>query len=575
MPGRLFTASRDGKIPHNNTHLSLLGTLRVPKITTLSVDGGSVSEVTTVYDSTTGTLQNSIDTLAQSSVSTSSPGTAIISITDNITLTDLDFRPLANKFNKIVLRGERTVLLSDAVTAVNPYKVGDFGFASTKGWLHPDVATALTPSEYAGKVLYNDTNGYYFAVVDNDANTLQATAPEVSDKGFLETWAPGAYYGPDERDPFVIGDTIVVLDPANTLTCSEPVVLSTARGQTIEFEELSIVLRATCDIRSGERNENRLIFRGCVFDVNITPYGFTGPISAPGTLEGCSVTSADYEGPLAEIHTNADQRRHLIRSYFSGGSIASGDYAGGAVRRLNIHGCHFSSTFSIRWRENDQSMDVAVFISELSGTWQAVMPGHFSAIGCSFGSASTSYRQFETRNTTVDLFQCAFYHNQNTSNRYPLEFISSRAYIGWGSMALNGYSILAKNSNVTLYRVAIDGENTATQGIICSEGTNLWVDSATTFSNFTTTAIVMQRLSKLTTTVSDMGSGNGAGIVLQTGSSAVFDQEPAATFSTVASDNIAIGDNASISFATLNGAAAAVANDFGTASPQMCFAVIE
>lgn len=366
------------------------------------------------------------------------------------------------------------------------------------------------------------------------------------------------YYGKN-RSSFKVGDSLQLFTPSPTITVDDACTLTTIEGGEVEFERLNINLVDKANIIS---KASRLIFKGCIIDrddVNASGENLEeGPITAIVTLSGCiSTNTAEDSGCFTPSIDRISEQVRILNSKFSGGTLFNTNYFGGS--NLLIAGSYLETY-----------------------------------ITCSFGKCHITHSRYTAGGGNFDISvdinidQCTF-DNRITLRRNQVYILDT---------SIGGLFLIRANctlSNTTIEGSDVNGQLTARASTIdvvtaptitCNPAalygvhltnSKMHIDSQINVNGSTSAAFYLQHNSSLSFRGASNASNltnTGNGIVLLSGSNLTYTNTPyTGTFSSGAGTAVKVGDNAATSFATITTGLAADVNDYGTASPQMCFAV--
>jgi hypothetical protein len=565
---------------------TLVKTTNAEVVTSLTVDGAPVvgltpvvadSETVQVLD-TTGVIDGSVTTLQAALdalvLASGASDVAVVSITAGQTLAltaDVTFAEVQRRYRRVVVRGDvdgRNITLAE--NAVVSAAAGGPGF-NGDGWTVPTMTTALVGSAHAGQIALNTTTGHYFAVYDNDATALEACAARVYNTGGPYSPYVVVYDNSNpQREAFAALDDVLVFLPTTTISCGTTVEIAQMPAGIVEFEELEFTLTDGCNIHSNER----IYFRGCLIDrddVNGSGNNdVTGPISSVATLDGCVITNAGADsGLLTDTMDNRNMEPMIVlNSYLVSGSIVGNEAFGGTMPKyMIVQGSALAKLMSeeppaLIFCDIDRSLVVGQF---------TISHGHqLRAFASTFGTTTLTSAYFD-RIIFVIIHSCLF------NSSVVIQYISAvNIYLAniFSDDGGAGQLYIYQCASVDLKGVVVTPVSPQPYGLVVSRSR---LSNLANVTNTTTAAIVLDVGTSATMRGTLDGAGNtGLGIQIGFGSSLVCENAAPfnANFTTVAANNIKVGDNAATTFAAISTGLAASVNDYGTASPQMAYAVI-
>lgn len=541
---------------------------------TLTIDGAPVvgrtpvtaeSETVQVLD-TTGATANSVTTLQAALdalvLAAGSSDVAVVSIVAGQTLalsTDVTFSEVQRHYSRVVVRGAgRTVSLTDTVASVA--SGGPFN-----SWYEPTMTTALTASAHAQHILLNTNNGHYFAIVDNDTTTLSVCAPLTIRGGSTNVIT----YTDDEinssSQPFnVSGDSVIAFLPTSEILLTLQVRFHQMPGATVEFEEIKLTMSSSEDedenvFACALISNGLLYFRGCIINTNDmdpnTEFYSVGIRSAT-TLDGCVIE--EIGGGAAGLFSvvNPGEEKYqvfLMKCYYVAGSF-NNVYSEVPPFDVMLLGCTIEADIISSNRTPlfiVDSCDVAVSVNfslENLRVYSSTFAGDaiFNASKISLDSVTV------IGDLTVQLCGNCNLIAVNSSQLYIYE--CGRVYVANCAIAASPtqpYGCVIRRSFVTGTLPTVTGTTTA----------------AVSIQNNSNVAVLSSN---------SVGTNTGLGVEVLSGSSLVSSGGApyGAAFTSVASNNIKVGDNAAVTFATIATGLAADVSDYTTASPQMARATI-
>jgi hypothetical protein len=531
-----------------------------------------VLDTTGVIDGSVTTLQAALDALVLAS---GASDVAVVSITAGQTLAlsaNVTFAEVQRRYRRVVVRGDadgrnitlaENAVVSAAASTNGPGPNGD-------GWTVPTMTTALVASAHVGQIALNTTTGRYFAVYDNDTTDLEVCAAR--QQLYAVGYSPYVVvYDNDEqqRAAFAALDNVLVFTPTTTITCGATVELTQMPAGIVEFQELAFELTDGCNIHSNER----VYFRGCSIDLDdVNASGnndIIGPISAVTTLDGCVTTNvAEDSGLLSNTLNNRTLEPYIVLNSYMTSGFLTNSTAEASINYMIVLGSvlqGLGQTSNPGFTSFDMDRSIIAGLNESNIDHGQNVRIMSSTIGPTLTYTSISNCQSVTLRDCLFTSTVALYYCNAVT-------IDSSHFLGDepadGQLILQACGVLFGNSNV------ITPASPQPYGLVASKSriTNF----PATVTNTTTVAIDLRYGSSIIGSSSGNGGPNtGLGISLGYGCSITCDSGAPydAAFTTVAGNNIKVGDNASVTFATIAAGLAADVNDYATASPLMAYAV--
>lgn len=538
-----------------------------------SVTPGHVASVTvdpTGASSAYTTLQQGLDALI---AIPGDIGVVQLAAGTTLALVDTDFSRAQRHFRRVIVRGlGRTVALTDTVASVNDSTWTGIEDASQK-WYWPVMNETLVASALTDHIILNTTNGAYFTARDNTTTTIEALAPapssDLSEVGDDVIYGRN-YYGAQDRAAFDVEDSLVVFVPTCSLTCTSSISLTQNYGGLVEFEELSMTFGGDFEART----DGAFKFLGCTITINTMNHTGAGGFTCPTHFEAC-VQSADGSNGIMGLGRE-NETRTLFRCIFRGNAAPG---PGTSVRDtlvpvLVASGCYSASNWEI---------DVDTIYGRTVLNWNITetifapskgvecrgSPGSVNIVsstlprGCEFTTLLAVCISSCVIGGNVDAYQQVRLTIHETTITGELNvYVNSQLYTN--GVDITGTLLLEDESSALLASTDIVGSVRVNRNSSLTSTSTLDVDGSGAY------AVRIEGQSR-----AHLAGLRGAtftnGVEIANGSHVVFGATPTLT----ATNDVIVGNNAAVTFATIATGLAANVNDYGDTNPQMCSCIVQ